>query len=61
MCESGICADHYALFAVVQTYISQKSIQLKATTLADAESELKDKHDSTLVLLYIESRHVANS
>lgn len=58
MCASGMCADGYALFAVVDTGHSRKAFQLNATTLSAAEREALEKKDPAVVLLYIESRRI---
>lgn len=59
MCAPGLCAEGYAFFAVVQTHLGKKSIQLEATWLSDAERETLEKKDPEAILLYIESRRVA--
>lgn len=60
MCAPGLCADGYAFFAVVKTLIGQKAIRLNATSLSDAEREIAERKDPQDIMLYIESRRVAN-
>jgi hypothetical protein len=58
VCEHGVCADGYALCAIVVTSHGQKVVRLQATTLIAGEVEIQSKSDE-YVLVCIESRRIA--